>query len=402
VEFTVFLLGRERDFSTVLCRPPARIRDITGIGPGRRLSYDRHMLHGRRPECARVDELLTGARAGQSGVLVLRGEAGIGKSALLRYAAEQADGLRILRGTGVESESEYPFAAVHQLLRPVQQHFDAIPARQRAALGAAFGLAAPGGDDRFLVCIAVLSVLAEVAEQRPLLCLIDDAQWLDGPSADALTFTARRLEAEGIVLLFAARDDDSRIFSAPGVPELRLAGLDAVAAQRLLSEGVTVAPEVRDVLVATTAGNPLALRELPGSLTDDQLAGRVSLPDQLPVSASVERVYLERVHRQPPATQTLLLLAAAEGTGDLAAVLAAAQRLDVPADALDLAETAGLLSVDATGIAFRHPAGPVGGLPGSDVSAAPGGQPGPRRGTGSRTGRRSPCLAVGGRRDRTR
>ena len=121
---------------------------------------------------------------------MLRGEAGIGKSALLRYAAEQADGLRILRGTGVESESEYPFAAVHQLLRPVQQHFDAIPARQRAALGAAFGLGAPGGDDRFLVCIAVLSVLAEVAEQRPVLCLIDDAQWLDGPSADALTFVA--------------------------------------------------------------------------------------------------------------------------------------------------------------------------------------------------------------------
>src|SRR4051794_31327867 len=181
------------------------------------------------------------------------------------------------------------------------------------------------------------------------LCLIDDAQWLDGPSADALTFTARRLDVETIMLLFAARDGERRTFSASGLPELRLTGLDAAAAQALLSEGVPVVPEVRDLLVASTAGNPLALRELPASLTGDQLAGRVPLPDRLPVGASVERVFLARVRRQPPATQTLLLLAAAEETGDLAAILAAAQRLGVPADALDAAERAGLVNVDATG-----------------------------------------------------
>jgi DNA-binding CsgD family transcriptional regulator len=313
------------------------------------------MLHGRRQECARIEDLLVGARAGRSGALVLRGEAGIGKSALLRYAAEHADGMRVLLGSGVESESEYPFAVIHQLLRPVREYLEAVPPRQRAALGAALQLEAPVGDERFLVSIGVLSVLAEVAEQGPLLCLIDDAQWLDGPSADALTFTARRLEAEGIVLLFAARDHERRTFHAPSLPELHLTGLDAQAAQALLSEGVSVAPQVRDLLVARTAGNPLALRELPASLTDDQLAGRAALPDQLPVSADVERVFLERVRRQPPATQTLLLLAAAEETGDLAAVLAAAERLGVPADALDVAERAGLVRVEATGITFRHP-----------------------------------------------
>jgi DNA-binding CsgD family transcriptional regulator len=334
---------------------PDRICVFTGLGWDGSPSYDRHMLHGRQRECARVDGLLAAARAGRSGTLVVRGEAGIGKSALLGYAAEHAEGMRILRGTGVESESEFPFAALHQLLRPVRECLDAVPARQRSALRAAFGLDNPDGDDRFLVCLGVLSMLAEVAEQRPLLCLIDDAQWLDGPSADALTFAARRLEAEAVVLLFAARDDERRAFAASGLPELRLTGLDAAAAQALLSEGVPVGPEVRDLLVASTAGNPLALRELPASLTGDQLAGRVPLPDRLPVGASVERVFLAQVRRQPPATQTLLLLAAAEETGDLATVLAAAQRLGVPAHALDAAETAGLVNVDATGIAFRHP-----------------------------------------------
>ncbi len=313
------------------------------------------MLHGRGRECARIDELLAGARAGRSGALVLRGEAGIGKSTLLRYAAERADGLRVLRGTGTESESEFPFAAVHQLLQPVRRHIDAVPGRQRSALRAAFGLEDAGGDDRFLISLAILSLLAEVAEEQPVLCLVDDAQWLDGPSADALTFAARRLEAEGIVLLFAARDDEVRTFAAAGLPELRLTGLDLQAAQALLCEGVTVAPEVRDLLVAGTAGNPLGLRELPASLTADQLAGRAPLPDRLPLGTGLERVFLERVRRQPPATQTLLLLAAAEEAGELGVVLAAAKLLGVPADALDQAEIAGLVSIDTTQVVFRHP-----------------------------------------------
>ena len=262
------------------------------------------------------------------------GEAGIGKSALLDYAATRADGLRVLRGRGVESESEFPFAAVHQLLRPVQDRIGLIPARQRAALHGAFGLA-DAGDDRFLVSMAVLSVLAEVAEKQPLLCLVDDAQWLDGASADALLFAARRLEAEGIVLLFAVRDDAAAGFPAPVLPDLRLSGLDPAAAAALLAEGRPVADRVRDVLVASTAGNPLGLVELPGSLTAGQLAGREPLPDRLPVGRDVEQVFLGRVHREPAETQTLLLVAAAEDTGDLAVVLRAAETLGVGASALD-------------------------------------------------------------------
>jgi DNA-binding CsgD family transcriptional regulator len=313
------------------------------------------MLHGRERETAAVDALLAGAREQRSGALVIRGEAGIGKSALLAYAAGRAGGLRVLRGLGVESESEFPFAAVHQLLRPVADHVAGIPARQRAALRGAFGLE-EAGDDRFLVSVAILSVLAEVAEEQPLLCLVDNAQWLDGASADALTFAARRLEAEGIVLLFAARDDGpSAGFAAPGLPELRLGGLDADAAEAMLAEGVPVAREVRDLLVAATAGNPLALRELPASLTTDQLAGREPLPDRLPVGRGVEDVFLDRVRREPADTQTLLLVAAAEDTGDLGVVLRAAGALGVAPGALDRAETAGLVGVETATITFRHP-----------------------------------------------
>ena len=173
------------------------------------------MLHGRQRECAVVDELLAAARAGRGGALVLRGEAGIGKSALLDYAVGAAGDMRILRGTGIESESEFPFAVVHQLLRPILDEVDAIPTRQGAALRAAFGLGPAAGEDRFLVSLAVLSLLAEAADERPVLCIVDDAQWMDGASSDALAFVARRLEADSIAMLFASRDDD-----ATGLPEL--------------------------------------------------------------------------------------------------------------------------------------------------------------------------------------
>ena len=311
------------------------------------------MLHGRLRECTLIDELLAAAGDRRSGVLVLRGEAGIGKSALLGYAADRAAGLRILRGTGIESESELPFAAVHQLLRPLAGLLDAVPARLGAALRGAFGIGPAGGEDRFLISLGVLSVLAEAAEERPLLCLVDDAQWLDGASADALTFAARRLDAEGVVMLFAARDG----FAAPGLPELPLAGLDLAAAGALLAErsGVELPAAVRDSLVASTAGNPLALLELPGSLSAEQLSGREALPERLPVSAGVEQVFLDRVRRQDPPTQTLLLVAAAEDTGELGVILRAAAALGVPAGALDGAEKAGLIRVDGSTLAFGHP-----------------------------------------------
>ncbi|MFC7532042.1 ATP-binding protein [Actinoplanes sp. GCM10030250] len=311
------------------------------------------MLHGRQRECALVDEMLASAGRRRSGVLVVRGEAGIGKSALLGYAAEHAGDMRVLRGTGIESESEFGFAAVHQLLRPVGDLFDAVPARLGAALRGAFGTGPAGGEDRFLISLAVLSVLAEAAEERPLLCLVDDAHWLDGASAGALTFAARRLDAEGVVLLFAARDH----FAAPGLPELRLTGLDAEAAGALLAErsGVGLPAGVRDSLVASTAGNPLGLLELPESLSVDQLAGREPLPERLPVSAEVEQVFLDRVRRQGQPAQTLLLLAAAEDSGELGVLLRAAEALGVPAAALDAAEKAGLVRVDGRTLEFCHP-----------------------------------------------
>ena len=249
------------------------------------------MLHGRGQECAAIDALLAAARDRRSGALVLRGEAGIGKSALLAYAAGRADGMRMLRGTGIESESEFPFAGVHQVLRPVDDLIDAIPARPAEALRAAFGLGPPAGPDRFLVYLAVLSVLAEAAEERPVLCLVDDAHWLDGASADALVFAARRLDAEGVVLLFAARDTGPAGFPAPGLPELRLTGLDPASAGALLAEraAAPLPTAVRDSLVANTAGNPLALLELPRALSAAQLAGRAPLPERLPVGAESSR-----------------------------------------------------------------------------------------------------------------
>ncbi|GAA2891676.1 helix-turn-helix transcriptional regulator [Nonomuraea rubra] len=343
------------------------------------------MLHGRERECALIARLLDGARERRSAVLVVRGEAGIGKSALLGYAAARADGMRVLRGGGVESESELPYAAAHQLLRPVADRLAAIPAGQAAALRAAFGLGEPVEGDRFLVSVAVLSLLSEAAEERPLLCLVDDAHWLDGGSADALAFVARRLEAEGVVLLFAARDEEpgppSRTGTGPptaralhppagpplagtgvprplaGLPELRLGGLDAGAAQALLAErtSVSLAPEVAALLVTSTAGNPLGLLELPGSLSAEQLAGTRPLPERLPVGEVVEQVFLARVRRLGAPAQTLLLIAAAEDSGDVGLVLRAARTLALAPDALDEAEHAGLVRVDGGALTFRHP-----------------------------------------------
>ncbi|MFC5835468.1 ATP-binding protein, partial [Nonomuraea insulae] len=324
------------------------------------------MLHGRERECALIAGLLDGARDRRSGVLVLRGEAGIGKSALLDFAAAQATGLRVLRGGGVESEAELPYAAAHQLLRPVSDRLAAIPSGQAVALRGAFGLGDPVDGDRFLVSVAVLSLLSEVAEEGPLVCLVDDAHWLDGASADVLAFVARRLEAEGVVLLLAVREEDPGPGSPDplgprrplaGLPELRLRGLEPEAARALLAERTSVAltPQVAALLVASTAGNPLALLELPGSLSAEQLAGVRPLPDRLPVGEVVEQVFLDRVRHLPAPAQTLLLIAAAEESGEIGLVLRAAQALDVAPEALDEAESAGLVRVEGGVLTFRHP-----------------------------------------------
>jgi hypothetical protein len=316
------------------------------------------MLYGRRAECDALERLLADARRSRSGVLVVRGEAGAGKSALLDHAAGQATGMAVLRAAGVESEAELPFATLHQLLRPVLDLAGRLPGPQAAALGGALGLSTREGraDDRFLVSVAVLSLLGEAAEERPLLCLVDEAQWLDRSSAEALAFAARRLEAEGVVCLFAARDGDPRDFPAPGLPELRLQGLDPESAAALLAgTGLDLPAEVVERLVERTGGNPLALLELPGSLAPDQLAGRAALADVLPLTTRLERTFGERVRSLPEETRTLVLVAAAETTGDPAVVLRAGARLGVGAAALDQAEAAGLVRTGDGRLAFRHP-----------------------------------------------
>jgi ATP/maltotriose-dependent transcriptional regulator MalT len=315
------------------------------------------MLYGRDPERSRIAELLDGARASRSGVLVISGEPGVGKSALLDDARDRAADMQVLAGAGVESEAHLPFAALHQLVRPVLGHVDGLPQPQAAALRGALGLAPEGSSDRFLVSLATLSLLAEAAERRPLLCVVDDAHWLDDASADTLVFVARRLDAEAIVMLFATREGELRRFEAPGLAELRLGGLDPAAAGELVDRhaGVALSPDLRDRLVAETGGNPLALLELSPALSEAQLSGAESVLTPLPVGERVERAFLARVERLPEETQTLLLVAAADDTGELATVLRAAAELGVPADALDAAEEAALARVRGTRIELRHP-----------------------------------------------
>jgi DNA-binding CsgD family transcriptional regulator len=316
------------------------------------------MLHGRRAECDALERLLADARRSRSGALVVRGEAGAGKSALLGHAAGRAEGMTVLWAGGVESEAELPYAALHQLLRPVLGLAGRLPEAQAGALGDALGLAPSRGDhqDRFLVSVAVLSLLGEAAEERPVLCLVDEAQWLDRSSAEALTFAARRLDAEGVVCLFAARDGDPRDFPAPGLPELRLQGLGPEAAAALLAgAGLDLPAEVVGRLVERTGGNPLALLELPSTLDPDQLAGRAHLEDLLPLTTRLERTFGERVRRLPDGARTLLLVAAAETTGDPAVVLRAGAGLGVEPAALDQAEAAGLVRTGDGRLQFRHP-----------------------------------------------
>jgi predicted ATPase len=270
------------------------------------------MLYGRLRERELIAALCAGAHEGRSGVLVIRGEPGVGKSALLQDAARQADGMYLLHGTGVESEVELAFAALHQLLRPLLDRLERLPSPQAGALRGAFGLD-DSQPDRFLVELATLSLLAEVAQERPVLCLIDDAQWLDRASADALAFVARRLQTEAIVLLLAARDGDPHQLDAPGLPELPLGGLDREAARQLLEEHAgDIAASVRERLIDQTGGNPLALLELPATLSSEQLAGREPLPERPALSTRLQQAFLQPVRRLPPATRSLLLVAAAE------------------------------------------------------------------------------------------
>ena len=328
------------------------------------------MLAGRDEERSRVAALLAGAADGHGGALVLRGLPGVGKSTLLADSVARAEGgeaatdgsgagrLRVLRTAGIESESPLAFAAVQRLLRPAMRHVDALPAPQARALRSAFGEADSDADgDRFLVFLATLSLLAEAAEEQPLLAVVDDAHWLDDASAAALQFVARRLDTERVAVLFAARDGDVRVFDSSGLPELVLEGVNAAGAADLLHDaaGATVPPAVAERLVRETGGNPLALVEVAAALTTAQLRGAQPLPQQLPLTEGVERAFLDRYRRLPEAAQTWLLVAAADDTGQTRTIGAAAAALGADDQAQHLVERSGLVHVRDGRLELRHP-----------------------------------------------
>jgi DNA-binding NarL/FixJ family response regulator len=311
------------------------------------------MLRGRRDECAVLDRLLEDARAGRSGVLVVRGEAGIGKTALLDYAVDAASDLSVLQAAGVESERELAFAALDQLCAPLLDQLDRLPGPQREALQISFGVAAGAVPDRILVGLSALSLLSDAAVERPLLCVVDDAQWLDRASAQALAFVARRLLAESVLMLFAAREPSDLL---TGLPELAVERLRDDDARELLASVIPgrLDKRVADQLLAETQGNPLALLELTRGLSPAQLAGGFGLPGAVSVPSRVEESFLERLEVLPEGTRRLLLVAAAEPAGDRALLWRAAEGLGITGAALEPAESAGLLEVDG-GLRFRHP-----------------------------------------------
>jgi len=310
-------------------------------------------LVGRHRECAVLDRLIDAVRAGESRALVVSGEAGVGKTALLDYLAGQASECRVERAAGVQSEMELPFAALHQLCAPVLEKLWGLPAPQRAALEIAFGMSSGSAPDRFLVGLALLSLLSEVAEGQPLLCVVDDEQWLDRASAQVLGFVARRLGAESVGLIFAARVPSSDIAGLPDLVVERLGDRDA----RALLDVALTAPldaRVRDQILAETRGNPLALLELPRGLTPQELAGGFGLPTTARISDGIEENFRRRIEVLPDRTRRLLLIAAAEPLGDPALVWVAAAQLGVGAEATAPATEAGLIEF-GTRVRFRHP-----------------------------------------------
>ena len=313
------------------------------------------VLAGRGTECAKLDQLLADARLGRSGVLVLRGEPGIGKSALLQYAGGSAKDCRVLRATGVEWEMELPFAGLHQLCAKLLGDRERLPGPQHEALAIAFGLSSGAPPDRFLIGLAVLGLLSAAAEEHPLVCLVDDAQWLDRSSAQVLAFVARRLAAESVVLVFAEREAMARKELA-GLPELRIAGLPDAAARELLASVIRgpLDERVRDRIVAETRGNPLALLELPRESSPGLLAGGFGLGGDESLPARIESSFQARVQRLPATTQRLLLLAAGDPTGEPALLVRAAGVLGIPFAELTPAEEDGLVEVGLQ-VAFRHP-----------------------------------------------
>jgi DNA-binding CsgD family transcriptional regulator/tetratricopeptide (TPR) repeat protein len=313
-------------------------------------------LLGRRDECERLSSLLAAAKAGRSQVLVLRGEAGIGKTALLEYLFDRATGCRVARAAGVESEMELAHAGLHQLCGPFLGGLPRLPPPQRDALATAFGLRPGGPPDRLLVGLAVLTLLTGVAEERPLVCLVDDAQWLDRATADVLAFVARRLAADPVAVVFAAREPDGST-SLDGLPEMFLRGLRKAEAEALLRRAVNGPLDARvlDRILAECQGNPLALLELPRVLSPAELSlGGATVPDRRTVVPRIEQGFLAQVRGLEPPVRRLLLAAAADPTGDLTLLRRAAGSLGTGPEAYAAAEASGLVEM-CDRVRFRHP-----------------------------------------------
>jgi DNA-binding CsgD family transcriptional regulator len=313
-------------------------------------------LRGRRAECDVLNGLLEGVRGGRSAVLVVWGEAGVGKTALLDYAVESAPDLRSVRAAGVESEMELAFAGLHQLCGPMLDRLGRLPGPQRDALRIAFGLEAGPAPDRFLVGLAVLRLLSEAAEDRPLVCVVDDVQWLDRASVQVLAFAARRLLAEAVLVIFAAREPGADL---RGLPDLMVEGLRHGDARELLGSVVRwpLDERVADRIVAETRGNPLALLELPRGRSAAELAGGFGLPEILPLPGQIQENFARRVESLPEQTRLLLAVAAADPTGDPVLVRRAAGRLGLGVEVAEQAEETGLLGIGRIGgqVVFRHP-----------------------------------------------
>jgi DNA-binding CsgD family transcriptional regulator len=309
-------------------------------------------LTGRHAECGVLDQLAAAVRAGESRALLVHGEPGVGKTALLEYLARQTSGCKVVRAAGIQSEMEVAFAGLHQLCAPMLGRLERLPMPQAEALRTALGVSSGSVPDQFLIGLAVLSLLSDAAEERPILCLIDDQQWLDRASAQVLAFVARRLGAEAVGMVFATRVPGAEL---AGLPELVVGGLPEAEARALLDSALlgSLDERVRDQIITESRGNPLALVELPRGLTSTELAGGFRLPPAAPLASAVEESFRRRYAAVPAAARLLLLLAAADPTGDPALVWRAARQLGIAAAPADVADT-GLAEV-GTRVRFRHP-----------------------------------------------
>jgi DNA-binding CsgD family transcriptional regulator len=312
------------------------------------------MLLGRAVECARIDRLLSEATAGRSGALLVWGDPGIGKTALLEYAAHRAEGMAVVRARGVESEAQVPFAGLLELLRPLLGELERLPDPQAVALRSALGLGPGAETDRFMIGAATLSVLAAAAERSPLLVLVDDLQWLDPSSAAAIVFSARRLLADAVAMVLAARREEAEAVPAAGLPRLRLEGLDRTASEALLDRhaGRAVSAEFAEQLFLATAGNPLALVEL-ASEAPERAADLLGVG--LTTETGIERAFLGRSDALPRETRRALVVAAAVASGEMGTIQRASERLGIDPRALEEAERMRLVVVSDARLEFRHP-----------------------------------------------